>query len=294
MGRKVCGDRHCSCAAGGGDMLTELALGSLFFPALFSLCRRCLKQLPVPGWGETDAVILSSRLVSSVQAVMASSAGLIIVRSCRNNILETRHWLTNTYVLFAVPYFAYDIYAMYLCHWHRTRVKGHGVEQEACVSVLRSYLRKDLLMVIHHSVMFTICFPVSVFLRDGRGDYFVGCLFLAEVSTPFVCLGKVLIQYRQQHTLLHKLNGILMLLTFFACRVALFPYLYWAYGQHTGLPLHRVPLELPFHVNLAALTLMAPQLYWFALICRGALRLFRRGRSGRPQINGWAPGPPPS
>ncbi|XP_062919144.1 TLC domain containing 3Ba isoform X3 [Mobula hypostoma] len=265
MGRKVCGDRHCSCAAGGGDMLTELALGSLFFPALFSLCRRCLKQLPVPGWGETDAVILSSR-----------------------------HWLTNTYVLFAVPYFAYDIYAMYLCHWHRTRVKGHGVEQEACVSVLRSYLRKDLLMVIHHSVMFTICFPVSVFLRDGRGDYFVGCLFLAEVSTPFVCLGKVLIQYRQQHTLLHKLNGILMLLTFFACRVALFPYLYWAYGQHTGLPLHRVPLELPFHVNLAALTLMAPQLYWFALICRGALRLFRRGRSGRPQINGWAPGPPPS
>ncbi|XP_062919146.1 TLC domain containing 3Ba isoform X4 [Mobula hypostoma] len=194
MGRKVCGDRHCSCAAGGGDMLTELALGSLFFPALFSLCRRCLKQLPVPGWGETDAVILSSRLVSSVQAVMASSAGLIIVRSCRNNILETRHWLTNTYVLFAVPYFAYDIYAMYLCHWHRTRVKGHGVEQEACVSVLRSYLRKDLLMVIHHSVMFTICFPVSVFLRDGRGDYFVGCLFLAEVSTPFVCLGKVLIQ----------------------------------------------------------------------------------------------------
>ncbi|XP_069769242.1 ceramide synthase-like [Narcine bancroftii] len=212
---------------------------------------------------------------------MASCTGLIIITSCRGNILESRHWLTNTYVLFAVPYFVYDIYAMYLCHWHKRRVKGHEMVLRRS-TVLRSYLRKDLLMIIHHSFMFLVCFPVSVFLREGRGDYFVGCLFMAEVSTPFVCLGKILIQYRQQHTLLHKLNGVLMLLTFFTCRVALFPYLYWVYGQHMGLPLLRVPLEVPAHVNLAAALLLAPQIYWFTLICRGALRLFHRSGSRGP------------
>lgn len=32
--------------------------------------------------------------------------------------------------------------------------------------------------------------------RQGKGDYFLGCLLMAEVSTPFVCLGKILIQVR--------------------------------------------------------------------------------------------------
>nr|KAF6489396.1 hypothetical protein HJG59_004929 [Molossus molossus] len=97
---------------------------------------------------------------------------------------------------------------------------------------------------------------------------------MAEVSTPFVCLGKILIQYKQQHTLLHKVNGALMLLSFLCCRVLLFPYLYWAYGRHAGLPLLAVPLAIPAHVNLGAALLLAPQLYWFFLICRGACRLF--------------------
>ncbi|XP_067881219.1 ceramide synthase-like [Heterodontus francisci] len=219
--------------------------------------------------------------------MMASTAGLIIVRSCSKHVLEERHWLTNAYVLFAVPYFAYDIYAMYLCHWYKFNVKGHEKEAVGKLTVLKTYLRKELLMIIHHTVMFTVCFPVSVFMRNGRGDFFVGCMFMAEVSTPFVCLGKVLIQYRQQHTLLHKLNGIMMLASFFACRILLFPYMYWVYGQETGLPLHRVPLELPAHYNLAVMLLMAPQLYWFSLICRGAFRLFCKTRSKEQHTNGY-------
>lgn len=35
---------------------------------------------------------------------------------------------------------------------------------------------------------------VHQFFRKDQGDYFVGCLFLTELSTPFVSLGKILIQ----------------------------------------------------------------------------------------------------
>lgn len=45
-----------------------------------------------------------------------------------------------------------------------------------------------------------------------------------------------------------------------------------------------VPLTVPWHCNLGAAVLMAPQLYWFSLICRGALRLFTgASRSQRPR-----------
>ncbi|XP_041320736.1 ceramide synthase-like, partial [Pyrgilauda ruficollis] len=82
-------------------------------------------------------------------------------------------------------------------------------------------------------------------------------------------------QFRRQHTALHKLNGVALLVTFLLCRVLLFPYLYWAYGRHRGLPLLRVPAALPPAYNAAAAAMAAPQLYWFGLICRGAWRLFR-------------------
>lgn len=36
--------------------------------------------------------------------------------------------------------------------------------------------------------------PLLQFWRQGKGDYFQGIMFLAELSTPSVCLGKILIQ----------------------------------------------------------------------------------------------------
>ncbi|EHB14080.1 Protein FAM57B [Heterocephalus glaber] len=202
-------------------------------------------------------------------------------------LVASKHWLSSAYTQFAVPYFIYDIYAMFLCHWHKHQVKGHGGHNRgpralgSTWAVVRGYLHKEFLMVLHHAVMVLVCFPLSVVWRQGKGDFFLGCMLMAEVSTPFVCLGKILIQYKQQHTLLHKVNGALMLLSFLCCRVLLFPYLYWAYGRHAGLPLLAVPLAIPAHVNLGAALLLAPQLYWFFLICRGACRLFRP-RGSRP------------
>lgn len=256
-------------------MLTVLSAGAVFFPGLYLLSKHCLKHRALLGWSEGDASVVSARLVSSVQAIMASSAGYIIASSCED-IIEDQHWLTSAYILFAVPYFLYDIYAMFVCYWYKMRVKGHCEDLGRAVS---GYLHREFLMVLHHIVMVTVCFPVSVFWRQGKGDYFQGVMFMAELSTPFVCLGKVLIQYKKQHTLLHKVNGATMLLTFFTCRVLLFPYLYYAYGRYSSIPFLSVPFLLSWQTNLGAALLMAPQVYWFTLICRGALRLF----SGRPR-----------
>ncbi|XP_062840756.1 TLC domain containing 3Ba [Trichomycterus rosablanca] len=275
-------------------MLSILAAGSIFFPGLFLLSKQCLKHVPGLKWSEADAVIVSARLVSSIQAVMASSAGYIIASSCED-IIKDQHWLTSSYILFAVPYFVYDIYAMFLCYWYKTQIKGHEEEgaPKPISTAISSYLRREFLMVLHHVVMVAVCFPVSVFWRQGKGDYFQGVMFMAEVSTPSVCLGKILIQYKQQHTLLHKVNGVLMLVTFFVCRVLLFPYLYYAYGRYAGIPVYMVPLSIPWQYNLGAALLMAPQVYWFSLICRGAFRLFTRAfrqskTSLMPPANGYS------
>ncbi|MEQ2249240.1 hypothetical protein ILYODFUR_027408 [Ilyodon furcidens] len=143
-------------------MLGLLAAGAVFFPGLFLVAKRALKHLM--GWPEGDAVVLSTRLVSSLQAVLASSAGWIITSSCMD-VMEDRHWLTESYILFATPYFAYDVFAMFLCYWYKLQVKGHeeaGPDGRSLRAAVSGFLHREVLMVLHHVFMVAFCFPASL------------------------------------------------------------------------------------------------------------------------------------
>lgn len=93
---------------------------------------------------------------------------------------------------------------------------------------------------------------------------------LSDPAFPF----PLLLQLKQQHSLLYKVNGILTLTTFLSCRILLFPFMYWSYGRQQGLSLLRVPFSIPFYCNVANAFLIAPQIYWFSLLCKKAARLF--------------------
>ncbi|KAM6175314.1 TLC domain-containing protein 3A isoform 2-T2 [Erethizon dorsatum] len=216
-------------------MLLTLAWGSLFFPGLFALSTWALRRWR-PAWSYNDCVMVGTRVVSSVQAVLATGAGIIIIRSC-SNVVSDRHWLAREYVWFLIPYMVYDCYAMYLCDWCRIKDQNPGHS-----FIFRNFLSQNRLMITHHMVILFVLVPVA--------------------------------QRKQQHTLLYKVNGIITLTSFFCCRILLFPFMYWSYGQHQGLSLLQVPYNIPFFCNVANAFLVAPQLYWFSLLCKKALRLF--------------------
>ncbi|KAM4844354.1 TLC domain-containing protein 3A isoform 2-T2 [Thomomys bottae] len=248
-------------------MLLTLASGSLLFPGLFALSTWALRRSR-PEWTFSDCVMIGTRVVSSVQAVLATGSGILIIRSC-SNVISDRHWLAREYVWFVIPYMVYDIWAMYFCEWCRT-----SDQNLRYTLIFRNFLSQNRLMITHHVVILLILVPVAQKLRGDLGDFFVGCIFTAELSTPFVSLGRILIQHKQQHTLLYKVNGVLTLVTFLVCRILLFPFMYWSYGQQIGLSLFQVPFNIPFHCNVANIFLLAPQLYWFSLLCKKAARLF--------------------
>ncbi|XP_018610617.1 protein FAM57A [Scleropages formosus] len=257
-------------------MLQVLWCGAVvLFPGLFFCLRKALPSI-FTQWTHADVVLVSERLVSTIHAIMATTAGIIVVSSC-NNVITDRHWLATQFVVwFGVPYMTYDIYAMYLSHYYRFRVKGHEEYKEHSFQTVNAFVRREFLLVLHHIALLTILLPITLFFRKDQGDYFIGCLFLTELSTPFVSLGKILIQLGLQNCWVHKANGVAVLLTFFVCRIMLFPYMYWAYGQHYGISLYSVPFHLPFSLNLCSLFILAPQVYWFVLLCRKGYRLYQR------------------
>nr|XP_034363834.1 TLC domain-containing protein 3A isoform X3 [Arvicanthis niloticus] len=68
-------------------MLLPLTSGALFFPGLFALSLWALRRSR-PGWTEDDRLTVGTRLVSSVQAVLATGAGLIVITSCSNVVSD--------------------------------------------------------------------------------------------------------------------------------------------------------------------------------------------------------------
>ncbi|XP_073902657.1 TLC domain-containing protein 3A isoform X4 [Castor canadensis] len=68
-------------------MLLTLAWGSLFFPGLFALSTWALRRSR-PEWTYADCVMISTRVVSSVQAVLATGSGIVIIRSCSNVVSD--------------------------------------------------------------------------------------------------------------------------------------------------------------------------------------------------------------
>nr|XP_046150651.1 TLC domain-containing protein 3A-like [Oncorhynchus gorbuscha] len=260
-----------------------LAWGTAFFPGLFFISRKVLKSV-FKSWNDADVFVVSERLVSSIHATLATIVGFIIA-TASSDVMYDRHRLTNEFVWFGAPYMAFDIYAMYLSNYHCQKLKGHEAYRKHSLLTIKLFLLRHPLLVVHHMVLLTVFMPTILFLRTGLGgDFFIGCFFMAEFSTPFVSLGKVLIQLGLEDSWLHRVNGVMVLLSFFTCRILLFPYMYWVYGQQYTIPFHKVPFHLPLHCNLANLSILSPQIYWFMLLCHKAYRLYLRQTRSKGQL----------
>ena len=71
------------------------------------------------------------------------------------------------------------------------------------------------------------------------------------------------------------INGLMMLVSFFMCRVMLFPILYWWYSSVMDTSLVITIISMPVWVHIAALGLWFPQLIWFSKMIKGSMKIFK-------------------
>ncbi|XP_078785637.1 ceramide synthase isoform X2 [Oryzias latipes] len=173
--------------------MAALVCGAVFFPGVYFGLRRRLRQT-FTHWTDADLACVSERLMSAVHASLSSAAGLTVALSCKDVMIDN-HWLVNNFVLFGAPYMAFDLYAMYLSHFHTERARGgSGSPRGPSLQPIRAFLTRDWLLVLHHLALLLVFMPITLFFRRGLGDFFVGCFLTTEFSSPFVSIGKILIQ----------------------------------------------------------------------------------------------------
>lgn len=99
-------------------------------------------------------------------------------------------------------------------------------------------------------------------------------MFMMEFSTPFVSLRSILSTMRLKESRIYIANGLLMLATFFVCRVCMWPYVMWRYSLAIeAASLWSAMCGLPRGCLVSIAILFLPQLYWFHLMVMGALKV---------------------
>ncbi|XP_012287272.1 protein FAM57A [Orussus abietinus] len=258
------------------------ALGFIFFLSLFDFLNsvalrtrtgsRIRKKYHLK---LSDVFDISNKIVSAVQAALSCITGTIVCMwSCTRSFLHASHFMSEAYAWFGASYFFYDIWSMYQVHCNSTESqrqnKGKGYFNNLCY-----YLKTQPVMIMHHLFIGSFGFLIIVYLRKGLGDCIFGFVYLMELSTPFVSLRGILSRLKMKATNLYRTNGLIMILTFFICRVAMFPYLCYVYSQIIGLPYFEAFLGLPRGCKISIAILLFPQVYWFCLMVIGAIRVFQ-------------------
>lgn len=161
-------------------MSAALACGAVVFPGLFYGLRTLLRRR-FTRWSEADVVCVSERLVSSIHACLATAAGIVIVTTC-NDVMTDSHWLADGFSLFGAPYMVYDIFAMYLSHYHR--VKGHSSYSGHSLQTAKAFLATAWLMVVHHLALLLVFLPVALveleLIVEGR-ESFWSCVLIGRL-----------------------------------------------------------------------------------------------------------------
>lgn len=260
------------------DMVkTQLAIGAYSFVAwivLYLLISTILRM-----WARTSHLSdfhraqVTESFVSGVQGVACAVVGLATVSACRHDVMGAKYPLALYYSSIGTAYFIYDLWAMYMSHYPK---KAYG----GPVSFLVSYFQKNVLMILHHIAIIFVLFPSLVYY-SSMGDFFCGCFFCTELSTPFVNARVILSRLGLKNSKLYVVNGLVMLTVFAMCRVALFPLMYAAYlSQQTIAPSHiQALLSVPLRCHLSCLVVLAPQIYWLSLMVKGALAVLRKDAS---------------
>lgn len=109
--------------------------------------------------------------------------------------------------------------------------------------------------------------------RGGLGDCIFSFMYMMEMSTPFVSFRAVLSILKMKESKLYVINGILMILSFLCFRIVMLPLLMYKYSLIVSLSMYEAIMKLPTMCQLSILALFIPQIYWFVLMIKIALKV---------------------
>lgn len=216
---------------------------------------------------ELEGADIACKIVSALFATCISGFGFCILafwelETAGRGLLSPS--LHHVYLI-SFSYFIYDIYAMYSVQGSKSTVE---------------FLRSRPLIVIHHLIISFLLIPVLMaFNKHEPGELMIASAMLMEASSPFANLRAILAILNEKKSKLYLINGLIMVIVFFSCRILAYPIFYWKYAQLRGISMSQAYSDTPLHCHVMVNSILLPQLYWWALMIKGAIKVLKKNNN---------------
>ena len=186
-------------------------------------------------------------------------------------------------MLIVISYFNYDLYAMFLVFRKKTEIESQSGPHQ-----IKAFITAQPLLVVHHLAIGAIFTPMMTFYLDHEpGELMIACALIFEASTPFVSFRAILASLDLKKTLLYVVNGMMMVLVFFCCRILVYPIFYFAYARQRDIGFFTAVGSTPTNCAIFMTLVLLPQLYWFNIMVKGAFKVWNDlDRNGSTKANG--------
>lgn len=224
--------------------------------------------------------------VSALQATFATGVGLVGISRSGTDMLHIRLPFLRPFAWFSLGYWLYDLVCLFILvtgeqelEERRRRRKNHAAVQPPRRSLPRSIVSFVCWwpgIVFHH--LGIMAFLVIGILTTSRvqGDSIIGYSLLMELSSVFVALRSAIMKLSWKESRLYLVVSIIMLVTFFLCRILLMPVVIHLYCRQLGLGYLTAVLALPLKCKIGTSSFYALNLYWFSLMVKGAVKVYRK------------------
>lgn len=263
----------------------EILLSAGVFLSLFHTTAAVLPFLAAK-ISRGTALDVACKSVSAAFGASAASAGLYLLLNGGDP--EANHPLLQHVFLVVIAYFLYDLYAMYRVYVGKKedeylasrKGQQNGNHKSGDEGVLlpnvtvADFCKNNPLLAVHHFLIGAVFTPLMMLRLDhDPGELMIACALIFEASTPFVSLRAILSYFDLKRSRLYLLNGVLMVATFLFCRILVYPAFYAAYASQRGLGFSEALSRTPGHCRVFMLMVLAPQLYWFVIMVKGAVKV---------------------
>lgn len=264
-------DAHMDMSLLGAATETALAIG--LFSATFHLLASTLSSASVAKRLNITKVTgydMACKLVSAMFAVAASSSGAFLMFFA--DIVPSKvHPLLSHIFLVVIAYFIYDLYAMFRVFEVQKR------PEETTLSLLSRFSKAKPLLIVHHVAVGCVFTPMMTTRMDHEpGELMVACALIFEASTPFVSLRAVLSYLDLKKSLLYVVNGLVMVVMFFSCRILIYPVFYLSYARQKGISFVQALGSTPNCCVVFMTLCFLPQVYWFYVMVKGAAKVLEQ------------------
>jgi len=209
-------------------------------------------------------------LVSIIQALLATSVGLIAVNLTNSDVLYTRVQFLKPYAWFSLGYWTYDLVCLFILVTQEAKNSGGLLRK------MLNFVQWWPGIVFHHLGIIVFLYLGIIETSRVRGDGIIGFSLLMELSSIFVALRSLLGKLELKASLMYLLVSLSMVFTFFLCRILLLPYVVMLYCRQAELGLLQGVLALPTSCKVGTLSFYTLNMYWFSLMLKGCVKAVRR------------------